>query len=232
MVVVVLVLVRSYRMMGSRCRCRGSRWVAMASGTDAVVVVVRCSILAGRRGHAGYADDTEWAYCRHLVGCLGRTELVGYTGLLDHAHRRPVDALVNDVHMVAAVHNLALLLLRILATASGLVSFFGSRLAGHTVCRMGLDCGGVDSSRVLRRSQMKGWAAHRSPLWVWVILRTCPDRETSSLLVLLLLPCLHWIRLSHCHCDPVYPAPYLLASVVWAVPPPEHVRPFHLSTSA
>jgi hypothetical protein len=67
-VAVVLVLVRSCRMMGSRCRCIGSHSVAMASRTDVVVVVALRSSLAGRRDRAGYADDTELAGCSRLAG--------------------------------------------------------------------------------------------------------------------------------------------------------------------
>jgi hypothetical protein len=131
-VAVVLVLVRSCRMMGLRCNCcgMGSHWVAMGCGTVAAVVVAHRSSLVGRRDLAGCADHAE------AVGCVGRRGLAGCTGLFDHASRMLDAGLVSDGHRVAAVHSL--LLLRIPAPGFVLAGLLGARFAGHTVCRRSL----------------------------------------------------------------------------------------------
>jgi hypothetical protein len=113
-VAVVLVLVRSCRMMGLRCNCcgMGLHWVAMGCGTVAAVVVAHRSSLVGRRG---------------LADC---------TGLFDHASRMLDVGLVSGGHIVAAVHSR--LLLRIPASGFVLAGLLDARFAGHIVCRRSL----------------------------------------------------------------------------------------------
>jgi hypothetical protein len=133
-VAVVLVLVQSCSMMGLRCNCcgMGSHWAAMGCGTVAAVVVAHRSSLVGRRDLAGCADHAE------AVGCVGRRGLAGCTDLFDHASRMLDAGLVSDVHRVAAVHSLLLLLLRIPAPGFVLAGLLDARFAGHTVCRRNL----------------------------------------------------------------------------------------------
>jgi hypothetical protein len=131
-VAVVLVLVRSCRMMGSRCNCcwgMGSRLGAEEIGSGAAV---RRSSLAGRRDLDGCADHAE------AVGCVGCRGLAGCTGLFDHACCMLAVGLVSAGHRVAAAHSL--LLLRIPAQGFVLAGLLDARFVGHTVCHRSLGC--------------------------------------------------------------------------------------------
>lgn len=63
-------------------------------------------------------------------------------------------------------------------------------------------------------------------------LGTCPGQEIVLLQVLLLLPRLPWIRLSHYHCDLACPTPCLPSFAALAVPLPLRAHPDLPSTSA